>query len=795
MKAQPYAPKRAARFPLAGAGLALTGGTGQTGTVNDMTANAAHAPLTGTGPATLTRDGEHFRLTFGFDRALVDAVKTLPYAAFDGATRSWTVFVCAQAVDGLRQMYYRGMTDRPVDQLLAPGEDPAPCARATLRAGSARRPFLVATAMRDNALYERLRTIETSQWEKQTQAVSFGYPASAKLGQLVDEGILADPHQLLSPAGPAGVSVAFDGQNGKFVCRGDVRAQPVFDEFFPGRDVVHAWKGKGLEVAFADPFTEEVYRGELARLGPGLQPDGMRIPLHPYQATTVAMAVERTGLGIWHEMGLGKTPCAIGTGLELLNRGEVTRAVIVVPGAVKTQWREEIVKFTHELRDDIVVIKGTPKQRHAGYERAMDARWVIVNYDLLGRDLNQLLPVADGALIVADEAHRLKNWRSQRAQAAGKLAKRAARRIVMTGTPVMNDAAEWFAMLDFAVPGCLGTWMSYGTRYMYPARYGGRGAFEGLRAHTVPELRARSNLHFIRYTKPQVAKHLPPLTVQHMPLDPTPAYGNMLRRLHRDARDEIAKQRRGKAAAYRPDFELLDEDMMRELETGAEMTAVGMLRMACMSPRLLRSSDSPAAKALIESGLVPDEDGPKVDEIRVVAHELQAAGQRAVVFAFSTRMIDLVAERFTEDGIRFVSFTGDMNGTDRDAAVAAFCAAPTDEEPGPTIFLATDAAGEGLNLSAQCSLVLNLDLPWTVSALQQRSARIHRINSTHAAYRVVNLTVTGTLEAGLLQMLEAKADLADALLGERGGRAKSTGRGGVNLFEQAMSSWSDKVAA
>lgn len=68
---------------------------------------------------------------------------------------------------------------------------------------------------------------------------------------------------------------------------------------------------------------------------------------------------------------------------------------------------------------------------------------------------------------------------------------------------------------------------------------------------------------------------------------------------------------------------------------------------------------------------------------------------------------------------------------------------------------------------------------------------MHRIDGTAAKYKVINLVLTGTLEHGLLAMVELKADLQDAMLGESGGRTRTTGGKGRNFFEQALESWSE----
>ena len=152
-------------------------------------------------------------------------------------------------------------------------------------------------------------------------------------------------------------------------------------------------------------------------------------------------------------------------------------------------------------------------------------------------------------------------------------------------------------------------------------------------------------------------------------------------------------------------------------------------------------------------------------------------------------MANLIADRLREDGVRYVLYTGAISRKIRDEAVLAFTTEGSEDNLAPTVFVSTDAGAEGLNLGKFCSTLVNLDVPWTSSRLEQRSNRIHRIDGTASGYRVINMTLRGTLEEGILKMVENKADLQDAIFGESGGRKKTTGRSGRSIFEDAINSW------
>lgn len=726
-------------------------------------------------PIYLTRSGNTFTLAFSYDADLVERVKQLPYARFDSEGKTWTVDVTTDAVTALRDMFLtRGLTDVCVDELLHDGESIPETAPATLRGGSLRRPFLVLTATRDETLYQRLKTIPGGQWERTLGGITYPATSAAALGELAHRGILADPDKILTPAA---ITITFDGRTGTFAVLGDHRAQAAFTRNFPARDIVSVWQERGYDTAFSDPFTEEVYRGELARHH-ALQPDGLLEPLFDYQAQSVAVAVERSGFGIFDQPGLGKTAQAIAWAHELMNnRHEAPRTIVVVPGAVKTQFGREITRFTGNT--DVVVIDGDKKKREKLYAQAHDARWVVLNYDLLHLDNKKIAPLASGALLIADEAHRCKNRTSKRTQAIRALANKAARRLALTGTPVENNPSEWFTIMNtLVIPGVLGSPIDFLNRYCYPGRFGG---YEG--ARNLNELRDRSAPHYIRHDKKTVAKHLPPLIVQNIVLDPDDKLASALKRAHRDAQEEIADAATDRRGG-------LSSEAVEEIETGAAMTAVGMLRLMCSSPRLLYRSDADAARALVEAGLVPDEDGPKLEHLIETATAMAADGQRLVVFSSFRTMVNLISERLKEAGIEHVTFTGQSSTAERDAAVTAFTTPGTDDNPGPTVFLATDAASEGLNLGACCSTLVNFDLAFKPSTMIQRANRIHRVDGDpNRRYLVMNYTLARTVEEGILRMVGSKADLSDAILGERGGRRATTGRGGKNVFEEALRAW------
>jgi superfamily II DNA or RNA helicase len=105
-----------------------------------------------------------------------------------------------------------------------------------------------------------------------------------------------------------------------------------------------------------------------------------------------------------------------------------------------------------------------------------------------------------------------------------------------------------------------------------------------------------------------------------------------------------------------------------------------------------------------------------------------------------------------------VKITGSMNRQARKAAQEKFL-----NDPGTTLLLATDAAGEGVNLQ-RASLMVNYDLPWNPNRLEQRFGRIHRIGQTEECH-VWNLVADDTREGQVYRRLLEKLEAAREALG------------------------------
>lgn len=171
-----------------------------------------------------------------------------------------------------------------------------------------------------------------------------------------------------------------------------------------------------------------------------------RHPLPAYQQAGIARLAQGSLL-LADEMGLGKTIQAIGA-LRVLGQ-EGVPALIVAPASLVLQWRAQLRAWAPELRPSTAL--GPAEERVQAWRR--DADVYLTSYDSLRSDilLRSGPRAREWAVVVADEAQRIKNRQTDAAVALKRLQRRRA--WALTGTPLENSADDIVSILDFVVPG------------------------------------------------------------------------------------------------------------------------------------------------------------------------------------------------------------------------------------------------------------------------------------------------------------------------------------------------------
>ena len=147
----------------------------------------------------------------------------------------------------------------------------------------------------------------------------------------------------------------------------------------------------------------------------------------------------------------------------------------------------------------------------------------------------------------------------------------------------------------------------------------------------------------------------------------------------------------------------------------------------------------------------------KFEKLREVLRNPEYAGEKLIVFTEHRDTAQFLVRRL--EGLGFTGqvalIHGGMPYRERERQVAFF-RRPAGEG-GARYLVATDAAGEGINLQF-CWLMVNYDIPWNPARLEQRMGRIHRYGQKHDPVVIVNLVAGGTREGRVLKTLLDKLE-------------------------------------
>ncbi len=147
----------------------------------------------------------------------------------------------------------------------------------------------------------------------------------------------------------------------------------------------------------------------------------------------------------------------------------------------------------------------------------------------------------------------------------------------------------------------------------------------------------------------------------------------------------------------------------------------------------------------------------KFDKLLEVIHDSRFKDEKLIIFTEHRDTLNFLVRRLEGMGFtgQIVQIHGGMDFKQREDAVASF-RNPLNEE-GAKYLIATDAAGEGINLQV-CWLMVNYDIPWNPARLEQRMGRIHRYGQKHDPVIILNLVAGKTREGRVMRTLLEKLE-------------------------------------
>ncbi|HXV94712.1 MAG TPA: SNF2-related protein, partial [Pseudonocardia sp.] len=453
---------------------------------------------------------------------------------------------------------------------------------------------------------------------------------------------------------------------------------------------------------------------------PAEPPPGLAATLRDYQRRGLRWLARTTELGLGcclaDDMGLGKTVT-----LVALHLHRATGPTLVVcPASLLGNWEREIRRFA----------PGEPVRRYHGPGRTLDGvagGLVLTTYATMRLDA-PVLAAHRWDLVVADEAQHVKNIRSGTARALRTIP--SAARVALTGTPVENRLDELHAILDWAVPGLLGSAAVFRRRWAGPIEDDGdRDTAERFAALVRPFLLRR------RKTDPGIAPELPAKTETEHPVGLTREQAGLYEAAVAEAMPRIA----GASGLAR---------------RGAVMALLTALKQICNHPA--QYTGEPRPRLAGRSG--------KLELLDELLDTVLAERGAVLVFTQYVAMARLLERHLAERGIGAQLLHGGTAVAEREVMVERFQRGDV-----PVFLLSLRAAGTGLNLT-RADHVVHYDRWWNPAVEDQATDRAHRIGQTRPV-QVHRIVAEGTVEDRIAALLDRKRDLAGAVLDSPAGPA------------------------
>lgn len=439
----------------------------------------------------------------------------------------------------------------------------------------------------------------------------------------------------------------------------------------------------------------------------------LKTDLLPYQLDGIAFAVGKGRAVLADDMGLGKTIQGIGVAELLAREAEIRKVLLVCPASLKSQWRNEIQRFSGR---DCQLVVGPAASRGSQYQN--NCFFTICNYEQVLRDILSIERVK-WDLIILDEGQRIKNWEAKTSAVIKGLKSPFA--LVLSGTPLENRLDELYSVVQFIDDRRLAPAFRFFNRHRVVDENG-----KVLGYRNLDQLRQNLKPILLRRTRGTVMQQLPPRTTEIVRIPPT---------------DE---QRELHAAHMQIVYQIVTKKYLTEMDLLRLQKALLMARLAANATFLVNKQE-PVYSSKLE----------RLDEL--FDQLFDEDDRKAVLFSEWTTMLNMIEPLLHKRRVDFVRLDGSVPQGKRQQLVNRF-----QSDPKCQLFLTTNAGATGLNLQA-ANTVINVDLPWNPAVLEQRISRAHRMGQSQPV-QVFVLVTEETIEEKLLATLSAKHELALAAL-------------------------------
>lgn len=545
----------------------------------------------------------------------------------------------------------------------------------------------------------------------------------------------------------------------------------------------------------------------------------------PHQIEAALFALQTPflpGVILADEVGLGKT---IEAGIVITQywAERKRRILIIAPSSLRQQWKQELYE---KFLIPSAILDAKNKDAILSKVDTQPAEVLICSYEFVLRHETALLKSWD--LVVADEAHRLRNFwngKAKMAAAVAHIARSAHKTVLLTATPLQNKLEELYGLVSVFDPDYFYSLSAFRERYIKNRDLTGDDDLaERVAAISKRTLRKDAN-KYIRFTKRMPLtveftpssdevrlynlvndylqreelfafagsqRHLSALIIRKRLGSSTYAVASTLENIAKRLADEVAagKLRDNRGGLFLADFEA-DDELEEEIVEDAEETAAPASSTQLDTGTLKRMRaevDELREYAALARSIMVNQKAVKLNEALDMGFERLrelGAAEKAIIFTDSTKTQEYIARTLADAGRGegVVLFNGSNTSPEQTEIYQAWLTANKDGDlitgipavdrrkalvdyfrDQGTIMIATEAAAEGINLQF-CSMLVNYDLPWNPQRVEQRIGRVHRFGQKHNVV-VVNFSNKGNVaEQRILELLTNKFQLFSSVFG------------------------------
>lgn len=453
------------------------------------------------------------------------------------------------------------------------------------------------------------------------------------------------------------------------------------------------------------------------------------VKYYGHQTDGVRWCINKPSFILADDMGLGKSLQALTVFCIDVKIGKAQTCIIVCPVTLRDNWAEEIEKFTripylllgeepHPTRRG-EMRKTTPKVRGEQLKTWLAGngpRILIMNYEQLSaKEIQPLLATAKIDVAIYDEAHYLKNPTSLRSKRG--LALSASRSFMLTGTPMLNQVNELWALLHRCDPKRFPDYWKFVNRYCV---FGGYENRQIVGVKNQLELQKILGEYMIRRMKKDTLNRDEPTII--------PVYVG------------LSKEQQELYDSVLDDLLLPDDNGGEAIEN--PLTKFLRLKQICGTPYSINP-------------LYPDS-SLKLDRVMEIVQHYADQGEKVVVFTQFRGVLDAFLQRMEKvkdkAGHKPPVFTlhGDTKQKERQPTVHAWS-----EVQGTAVMACMiQVAGVGLNMTA-ASVCIFIDKLFTPGLNKQGIDRLDRIGQTEPV-QVYEVITRGTVEQRVEEILKMK---------------------------------------